>query len=74
MLIIKKGPTHVTERDEFRRYSQASSLRGNDRVRFTYMYEDTQTDFVKALMSKGRQGEEADTLKVGSGGIFTWLW
>ena len=55
VLITKKESVHDTHRDGFRKYAQRSTVGGyGRRVQFTYIYEDTQQDFVKAL-SKGKQ-------------------
>ncbi|XP_052819876.1 dnaJ homolog subfamily C member 16-like [Mya arenaria] len=64
VLITKKGPAQDGTREQFRQYSQASKLNGNERVRFTYMFEDTQADFVNTLMMKGKQKEADEALKV----------
>ena len=61
VLFTKKGPEDDPSRDVFRRYTQGSSLSANDRVKFTYIYEDTQQDFVRTL-AKGKQRNEKQLL------------
>ncbi|KAL4220901.1 DnaJ molecular chaperone y domain [Mactra antiquata] len=64
VLITKKGKEHDSFRNGFRKYSQRSSFVYNPRVQFTYVYEDTQQAFVKAL-SKGKQLQvDEDRVKV----------
>jgi len=55
---------HNTHRERFRRFSQSSSLSNHERVRFTYMYEDTQQEFVKALTKGKQRGLEDGPLRV----------
>lgn len=54
VLVTQKGQHHETHRDRFRKYWLRFSISGKERVQFTYIYEDTQQDFIKSL-SKGKQ-------------------
>ncbi|XP_005101904.2 dnaJ homolog subfamily C member 16 [Aplysia californica] len=61
-LICKKSESHDEARISFREFAQNSPL-GSERIRFTYLYEDTQQNFVKAL-TKGNQTRSQTILEV----------
>lgn len=63
ILFTKKSEEHDSYRDRFRKYSQRSSLAGNERVKFTYLYQETQQEFVRAL-TKGKQKTGQEELMV----------
>ncbi|KAH3827046.1 hypothetical protein DPMN_128974 [Dreissena polymorpha] len=64
VLITKKSVPPSDDLHGYRQFSQNSRLSGHERIRFTYMYEDTQAEFVKSLMAKGRQELRSAALKV----------
>lgn len=64
LLLTKNVPQHDPFRESFRKHAQEQSGLG-DRVRFAYVYEDAQSDFVDSLTSgKGVTNDSLGTLKV----------
>jgi len=64
VLLTKKLVEHDAYRDSFRQFAiEHSSL--SDRVRFTYVYEDTQSPFVKSVTwGRGAVNDTLGSLKV----------
>ncbi|KAL3862741.1 hypothetical protein ACJMK2_008694 [Sinanodonta woodiana] len=64
VLVTKKKKEHDQYRESFRKFSQKSKLAGHERIKFSYIYEDTQKDFVLALMKERIQENDTAPLKV----------
>ncbi|KAK3600257.1 hypothetical protein CHS0354_039724 [Potamilus streckersoni] len=64
VIVTKKKKEHDQYRESFRKYSQRSKLAGHERIKFSYIYEDTQKDFVLALMKERMQENDTAPLKV----------
>lgn len=64
MLLTKKIAEHDVYRDGFRQFAIEHADR-SDRVRFTYVYEDTQSPFVKSVTwGRGAVNDTLGSLKV----------
>lgn len=61
VLISKKA--EESERKKFRRYLSKSMFLNNERVRFTYIYEETQSNVIETL-NKNEDTENEKTMKV----------
>lgn len=61
VLISKKA--EESERKKFRRYLRKSMFLNNERVRFTYIYEETQSNVIQTL-NKNEDTENKKTMKV----------
>ena len=59
ILLTKKTPDHDCYRSSFRSYVTQQAPTFQDRVRFTYIYRDTQYQFVDALLN-GNSSSEAN--------------
>ncbi|XP_062581123.1 dnaJ homolog subfamily C member 16-like [Saccostrea cucullata] len=66
VLITKKSEEN--ERTKFRRYLQKSSFLNHERVRFTYMYEETQANIIKTL----NENEESDSSGAEKNVVIIW--
>jgi len=64
VLLTKKGTEHDIYRSSFRQF--ATEYAGqSDRVRFTYVYEETQSPFVKSVTwGRGAVNDTLGSLKV----------
>ena len=64
MLLTKDNPEHDVHRQSFRKYAQEQGTT-SERVKYAYMYEETQSHFVKDLTrGKGVLNHTSGTLKV----------
>jgi len=64
VLLSKKITEHDAYRDSFREFAMEHSDR-SDRVRFAYVYEDTQSPFVKSVtFGRGAVNDTLGSLKV----------
>ena len=65
MLLTKKVGEHDVYRNSFRQFATEYSGGQSDRVRFTYVYEDTQSPFVKSVTwGRGAVNDTLGSLKV----------
>lgn len=52
-MVTKKAEEHNIARETFREFAQTSRIQ-NERVKYVYIYEDVQHNFIKAL-TKGNE-------------------
>ncbi|XP_033763576.1 dnaJ homolog subfamily C member 16-like [Pecten maximus] len=64
VLLTKKAKDNEKYRESFRQYIRRSPFLQQDRVRFTYIYEDTQKDFVKSLTKGSKSVIQKNAAKV----------